>query len=88
MFDVDFDDMFADVWFDDRDRAIADQEGIGKFENGVNVFHSIDALIIIRKYDRVLKKDHYSSKLNRIRAQRNAIVNAFGPDMVDKVGFA
>ena len=87
MFEQDFNNMFADIWFDDRDRAIADMEGIGKFSEGSNTFHSLDALIVIRKYDKALNGKHHYAKLNRLRAQRNSIVTAFGPEMVDRVGY-
>lgn len=88
MFEQEFDNMFADVWFDDRDRAHADEEGIGYFTAGTNTLHSMDAVIIIRKYDRALRGTHYASKRNRMRAQRNAMVTAFGPEMADRVGYA
>ena len=88
MFEQEFDNMFADVWFDDRDRAHADEEGIGVFSTGVNTLHAIDALVIIRKYDNALRANHYASKRNRMRAQRNSLVTAFGPEMADRVGYA
>ena len=88
MFEQEFDNMFADIWFDDRDARLADEEGIDFFESGNNTLHSIDALIIIRKYDNSLKSDHYKSKRNRLIAQRNSIVTAFGPEMADLVGYA
>ena len=87
MFEQDFGDMFADVWFDERDRAYAYEEGIGEFVAGYNTFHSSDALIAIRKYDRSLLSKHYASKRNRLRAQRNSLVTAFGPGMVARVGY-
>ena len=76
------------IWFDNRDRAIADHEGIGKFENGYNTFSTLDALTTIAAYDRALLGNHNETKRNRLRAQRNSIVNAFGPEMVLQVGFA
>lgn len=88
MFEQEFENMFADVWFDERDRAYADEEGIGSFEAGFNTLHSLDAIIAIRKYDRALRGGHYKTKKNRLRAQRNSLVNAFGPEMADRVGFA
>ena len=88
MFEQEFDNMFADVWFDERDRAYASEEGIGDFNAGANTFHSLDAVIAIRKYDRSLLSRHYATKKNRLRAQRNSIVSAFGPEMVSRVGFA
>lgn len=88
MFEIEFEEMFADVWFDDRDRAYADEEGIGKFENGDNLFHSLDALTTVAAYDRALLGKHYKAKRNRLLAQRNAIVTAFGTEMVERVGFA
>jgi hypothetical protein len=88
MFEQEFENMFADIWFDDRDARIASEEGIGDFDSGDNTFHSLDALIIIRKYDNALKGKHYKSKRNRIIAQRNSIASAFGPEMIDRVGLA
>lgn len=88
MLEQEFENMFADVWFDERDRAYAAEEGIGFFEAGTNTLHSLDAIIAIRKYDRALRDDHYKTKKNRLRAQRNSLVNAFGPEMADRVGFA
>ena len=88
MFEQEFDNMFADVWFDERDRAYASEEGIGDFNAGPNTFHSLDAVVAIRKYDRSLLSRHYATKKNRLRAQRNSIVSAFGPEMVSRVGFA
>lgn len=88
MFEQHFDNMFADVWFDDRDRAHASEEGVGDFTTGTNTLHSLDALIIIRKYDRALRGNHYAAKRNRLHAQRNALVTAFGPEMADRVGYA
>ena len=87
MFNNDFDNMFADIWFDARDVSIADQEGIGFFQLGDNTMHSLDALIIIRKYDNALKGKHYATKRNRLLAQRNSIATAFGPEMVERTGF-
>lgn len=88
MFKQEFDNMFADVWFDERDSGFADSEGIGEFVPGVNTMHSLDAIIVIRKYDRALRGKHYSSKIKRLRAQRNSIVTAFGPEMVERVGYS
>jgi hypothetical protein len=88
MFEQEFENMFADVWFDERDRAYASEEGIGNFEAGVNTFHSLDAVVAIRKYDRSLRSKHYAAKKNRLRAQRNSLVSAFGPEMAERVGFA
>ena len=88
MFDQEFESMFADVWFDERDRAYADEEGIGFFDAGVNTLHSLDAIIAVRKYDRALRGDHYATKRNRLRAQRNSLVTAFGPEMAERVGYA
>ena len=84
-FEQSFEDMFADVWFDERDRALASEEGIGDFEAGDNTLHSLDALILIRKYDRVLRQDHYRAKRNRLAAQRGSIINAFGPEMLARL---
>lgn len=83
-----FEDMFAEVWFDDRDSRYASEEGIGEFPLGHNCLHFLDALIIVRKYDWALRGDYYKAKRNRLVAQRNSIVTAFGPEMVDRVGFA
>lgn len=88
MFEQEFDNMFADVWFDDRDRALASQEGIGEFDTGANTLHSLDAVIVVRKYDRALRGDHYAAKRGRLRAQRNSVVTAFGPEMAERVGYA
>lgn len=88
MFEQEFDQMFADVWFDERDRAYASEEGVGDFEAGDNTLHSIDALVVIHKYDCALRGQHYATKRNRLRAQRNAIVTAFGPEMVERAGYA
>lgn len=88
MFEQEFDNMFADVWFDDRDCGHASEEGIGDFEPGTNTLHSIDAVIVVRKYDHALRGTHYAGKRNRMRAQRNALVTAFGPEMADRVGYA
>ena len=88
MFDTNFEDMFADIWFDDRDARIASSEGIGDFQHGNNCLHSLDAMTAVRKYDWALKQSHYAAKRNRLRAQRNAIVTAFGPDMIERVGLA
>lgn len=88
MFEIEFEEMFADVWFDDRDRAYAYEEGCGDFVHGNNTMHSLDAIITIRRYDSALLGKHYAGKRNRLRAQRNAIVTAFGPEMADRVGYA
>lgn len=80
--------MFADVWFDSRDCDYASEEGIGEFQNGANTMHSSDAVIAVRKYDRALRGDHYAAKRNRLRAQRNSLVTAFGPEMAERVGYA
>jgi len=72
MFEQEFNDMFANVWFDDRDLAYASEEGIGEFQAGANLMHSNDALVAVRKYDRALRGDHYAAKRNRLRAQRNS----------------
>ncbi len=87
MFEQDFDNMFADVWFDERDCAYAYEEGIGEFDAGANTMHSNDAVIAVRKYDRALRGTHYAGKRNRLRAQRNSLVTAFGPEMVERVGY-
>lgn len=87
MFDQDFSDMFAHVWFDSRDVSHASEEGIGDYDEGENLMHSNDSLIAVRKYDSALKGTHYAAKRNRLIAQRNAIVTAFGPEMVERVGF-
>lgn len=88
MFEQEFENMFADVWFDDRDRAYASEEGVGDFQSGANTMHTNDALIAVRKYDHALRGKHYATKRNRLRAQRNAIVTAFGPEMAERVGYA
>lgn len=88
MFEQDLNNMFADVWFDDRDRAIADQEGIAILQSGCNTLHSNDALVLIAKYDKALRGNHYAAKRNRLRAQRNSLATAFGPEMVELVGLA
>jgi len=87
MFEQKLNEMYADVWFDDRDRAYAYEEGIGDFVSGYNTMSSFDAVIIIGKYDRALSGSHYATKRNRLRSQRNSIVTAFGPEMTDLVGF-
>lgn len=87
MFEVDFCDMVATIWFDASAVADADMEGIGLFENGGNLFYSIDALTTISLYDKALLRKFYKSKRNRMIAQRNSIVTAFGPAMVERVGF-
>lgn len=88
MLEQEFENMFADVWFDSKDVSYASEEGIGEFSSGLNTFHTNDALVTISKYDRSLMQNHYSSKRNRLRAQRNSIVSAFGIDMVNRVGYA
>lgn len=88
MFEQGFDNMFADVWFDDRDKSEADEEGIGKYCSGFNTFHTMDALTAIASYDRALRGNHYKAKRNRLLAQRNCIAMAFGPEMIDRVGIA
>lgn len=87
MFEIELDQMSAVIWFDERDRADADQEGIGFFSHGDNVITSAEAIVIIGKYDRALKADHYKVKKNRLRSQRNSIVTAFGPEMAVRTGF-
>lgn len=88
MFDQEFDEMIADVWFDSRDAALANEHGIGELEEGWNTFHSNDALVAVRKYDLALKGNHYVRTARRLRAQRNSIVDSFGPDMAERVGYA
>jgi len=88
MFEQEFQEITAHIWFDDRDRAYADEEGIGRFENGWNLFCAFDALTTVAAYDRALLGKHYKAKYNRLLAQRNAIVSAFGPEMAERVGFA
>ena len=87
--EIKFEDMSVTIWFDDRARADAYEEGIGTFKNGWNIFHTADALKTIDCYDRALKgKHYYKSKRRRLVSQRNMIVTAFGPEMVDIVGLA
>lgn len=88
MFEQEFENMCANIWFDDRDRAHASEEGVGDFQAGYNTMHTNDALVAVRKYDRALRGEHYATKRNRLRAQRNAIVTAFGPEMAERVGYA
>ena len=87
MFEQEFENMFSSVWFDARDCAYASEEGIGEFENGFNLMHTNDALVAIRKYDRALRGDHYSTKRKRLIMQRNSIVQAFGSEMADRVDY-
>ena len=86
--EIKLENMSATIWFDDRARADAYEEGIGEFENGWNIFHAADALKTIDCYDRALKGEHYRAKRRRLVSQRNMIVSAFGLEMVDLVGFA
>lgn len=86
MFEQDLDEMFCDIWFDDRCCSDAYQEGVGEFDQGYNVIHSLDAIIIVRKYDAALRQNHYAAKGARLRAMRNTFVTAFGPEMVDRLG--
>lgn len=88
MFEQDFENLFRNVFFGVKDVAEADEEGIGKFTLGDNIFHTLDAIITVRKYDKALLNKHYAPKRNRMCAQRNCIVTAFGPEMAEKLGFA
>jgi len=88
MFEQKLEDMTVHVWFDIKGCEDADQEGIGIFSNGFNLFSTIDALTAIAAYDSAIMRKHFRAKRNRLIAQRNAIVTAFGPEMADIVGFS
>ena len=88
MFEQEFDNMFAEIWFDDAAKSDASQEGIGEFDKGWNTLHSLDALIAVRQYDVSLGGTFPACKRKRLLAQRNSLVSAFGPEMEQRVGFA
>ena len=88
MFEQELYQMTAGVWFGEKDVSYADQEGLGHFHAGFNKLDSETALNVVRLYDKAMINKHYATKRNRLRAQRNAIVTAFGQDMVELVGIA
>lgn len=85
MFEVEFNDMSANVYIEDGMYQILTASNVGVSPDivfcGSHKYTSRDALIVIASIDRALKNcPKYLYK--KIRSQRESFVNAFGPEMI------
>lgn len=80
MFEQTPEQMIATVYVEGRDSKLADQYGV-VLPAGANRLSFAAAVALVRQLDRALAGVVYVRNQKRVRALRNQIVFAFGPDM-------
>ena len=84
MFEKKFEDMKARVFVESKDARMAFQYGIATITTGFNDINSLDAVELIRKFDR-LQVNVPKRLQKKWRALRMSFVLAFGPEMLERI---
>lgn len=84
MFEQSFEDMKARVFVESKDAGMAFQYGIATIDIGFNEISSLDAVELIKKFDR-LQVNVPKRMQKKWRALRMSFALAFGPEMLDRI---
>lgn len=84
MFEYDFKDLKAGVWIESRDADLSFQYGIAALNPGNNILTSLEAMELIRKFDR-LQINVPKRLQKRWHSIRMQLSFAFGPEMEERL---
>lgn len=84
MFEQSFEEMKASVFVESKDSEMAFQYGIATITTGFNEISSMDAVELVRKFDR-LQVNVPKRLQKKWRALRMSFALAFGPEMLERI---
>lgn len=84
MFEQSFEEMKARVFVESKDAGMAFRYGIATINTGFNEISSLDAVELIRKFDR-LQINVPKRLQKKWRTMRMSFALAFGPEMLERI---
>ena len=84
MFEKSFEEMKASVFVESKDAGMAFQYGIATITTGFNEISSLEAIELVRKFDR-LQVNVPKRSQKKWRALRMSFALAFGPEMLERI---
>lgn len=84
MFEQPFEEMKASVFVENKEAGMAFQYGIATINSGFNEISSLDAVELVRKFDR-LQTNVPKRLQKKWRALRMSFALAFGPEMLERI---